>query len=145
MIAIGADHGGYLLKEELKKAFEGEITFKDFGTISEESVNYPDIAFEVAKSVSKGECEYGILICRSGIGMAICANKVKNIRCANVATTKAARLCKEHNNANIIALGADEITVDGAKEIIYIWLNSKFWGGRHEERIKLIEKYENEI
>ena len=142
MIAIGADHGGFLLKEELIKSFEGELEFKDFGTISTDSINYPDIAFKVAESVSKGECEAGILICRSGIGMAICANKVKNIRCANVNTTKAARLCKEHNNANMITLGADEITLDGAREIIYMWLSSKFQEGRHQERIDLIKKYE---
>lgn len=143
MIAIGADHGGFVLKEELIKIFEGEIIFKDFGTISQESVNYPEIAFKVAESVSNGECECGILICRSGIGMDICANKVKGIRCANVATTKAARLCKEHNNANMIALGADEITIEAAKEIIYVWLSSEFLGGRHEERVNLISNYEN--
>lgn len=143
MIAIGSDHGGFLLKEELIKEFEGEIDFKDFGTFSEESVNYPDIAFEVAKSVASGECEYGILICRSGIGMSICANKVKNIRCANVSTAKGARLCKEHNNANMLALGADDITLEGAKEIIYIWLNTEFAGGRHQTRIDLITDYEN--
>ena len=89
MIAIGADHGGFVLKEELIKSFEGELEFKDFGTMGTISVNYPDIAFKVAESVANGECEAGILICRSGIGMAICANKVKNIRCANVTTTKA--------------------------------------------------------
>ena len=142
MIAIGADHGGFLLKEELIKSFEGELEFKDFGTISTDSVNYPEIAFKVAESISSGECEAGILICRSGIGMSICANKVKNIRCANIHTTKEARLCKEHNNANMIALGADEMTVDGAKEIIYIWLNTAFAEGRHKERIDLIKKYE---
>lgn len=145
MIAIGADHGGFILKEELLKAFEGEIEFKDFGTISEESVNYPEIAFEVAESVASGECECGILICKSGIGMDICANKVRGIRCANIATTKAARLCKEHNNANMIALGAEEMTVEAAKEIIYMWLSSEFQGGRHEERVNLITNYENKI
>ena len=143
MIAIGADHGGFLLKEELIKNFEGELEFKDFGTISTESVNYPEIAFKVAESVAKGECEAGILICRSGIGMDIAANKVKNIRCANVATTKAARLCKEHNNANMIALAADEITADAAKELVYMWLSSEFLGGRHQERVNLISEYEN--
>ena len=143
MIAIGADHGGFILKEELIKSFEGELEFKDFGTMGTMSVNYPNIAFKVAESVSSGECEAGILICRSGIGMSICANKVKNIRCANVTTTKAARLCKEHNNANMITLGADDITLEGAKEIIYIWLNSEFQEGRHKERIDLIKEYEN--
>ncbi len=143
MIAIGADHGGYLLKEELIKSFDGDIEFKDFGTFSTESVNYPEIAFKVAESVANGECEYGILICRSGIGMDIAANKVKGIRCANVSNLKAARLCKEHNNANIIALAADEITIEAAKEIIYTWLNSEFQGGRHKIRVDLITDYEN--
>ena len=143
MVAIGADHGGYILKEGLIKSFEGEIEFKDFGTVSTDSVNYPEIAFKVAESVASGECECGILICRSGIGMSIAANKVKNIRCANVATTKAARLCKEHNNANIISLAADEITLEAAKEIIYMWISSEFQGGRHQERIDLITNYEN--
>ncbi len=128
MIAIGADHGGFVLKEELIKSFEGELCFKDFGTDSTVSVNYPEIAFKVGESVAKGECEAGILICRSGIGMSIAANKVKGIRCANVSTMKSARLCKEHNNANVIALAADEITADVAKEFIYIWLNSEFEG-----------------
>ena len=143
MIAIGSDHGGFLLKEELIKSFEGELEFKDFGTISEDSVNYPDIAFKVAESVSSGECEAGILICKTGIGMAICANKVKNIRCANVNSVRTARLCKEHNNANVIALDGEETTVDGARESIYMWLNSKFQEGRHQERINLIKEYEN--
>lgn len=143
MIAIGADHGGYNLKKEIIEVFEGIIDFKDFGTISEEAVNYPDIAFKVAESVSNGECDLGVLICRSGIGMAICANKVKNIRCANVATTKAARLCKEHNDANVIALAADELSIDSAKEIIKTWLDSEFIGGRHKTRIDIISDYEN--
>lgn len=143
MIAIGADHGGFNLKKEIIEVFEGIIDFKDFGTISEEAVNYPDIAFKVAESVSNGECDLGVLICRSGIGMAICANKVKNIRCANVATTKAARLCKEHNDANVIALAADELSIDSAKEIIKTWLDSEFIGGRHKTRIDIISDYEN--
>lgn len=143
MIAIGADHGGFLLKEELIKSFEGDIEFKDYGTFSTESVNYPDIAFKVAESVAKGECESGVLICRSGIGMDIAANKVKGIRCANVSNMTAARLCKEHNNANIIALAADEITLEAAREIVYTWLNSEFLGGRHQKRIDLITNYEN--
>ena len=143
MIAIGADHGGFILKEELLKAFEGEIEFKDFGTDSIDSVNYPDIAFKVAEGVAKGEYEAGVLICKSGVGMTICANKVKGIRCANVNSIKGARLCKEHNDANVIALGAEDITVEGAKEIIYMWLNSEFMEGRHKERIDLIKEYEN--
>lgn len=143
MIAIGADHGGYLLKEALIKEFEDEIKFKDFGTFSTESVNYPEIAIKVAESVANGDCECGILICRSGIGMDIAANKVKKIRCANVSTTKAARLCKEHNNANIIALAADELTIEAAKEIVYMWISSEFLAGRHQTRVDMISEYEN--
>ena len=143
MIAIGADHGGFLLKEELIKIFDGEIKFEDFGTDSIDSVDYPNIAFKVAESVAKGNNEAGILICKSGVGMTICANKVKGIRCANVNSIKGARLCKEHNDANVIALGAEDITVEGAKEIIYVWLNSEFMEGRHKERIDLIKEYEN--
>ena len=143
MIAIGADHGGFSLKEELITAFKGEIEFKDFGTNSEESVDYPEFAFKVAESVANGECEAGVLICKSGIGMAICANKVKGIRCANVSSIKAARLAKEHNNANVIAIAADEITPEAAKELIYMWLSSEFQGGRHERRLNMISEYEN--
>lgn len=143
MIAIGSDHGGYLLKEKLIKEFEDEIEFLDCGTFSTESANYPEIAFNVAGKVANNECEYGILICRSGIGMDIAANKVKNIRCANVSTTKMARLAKEHNNANIISLAADELTTDAAKEIVYMWLSSQFLGGRHQTRIDMISEYEN--
>ena len=143
MIAIGADHGGFLLKENIIKSYEGEIEFKDFGTTSLDSVDYPDIAFQVAESVANGECEYGILICRSGIGMCICANKVKKIRCANVNSIKSARLAKEHNNANVISIAAEETTVDAAKEYIYMWLSSEFQGGRHENRIKKISEYES--
>lgn len=143
IIAIGADHGGYLLKEELISSFEGEIEFKDFGTISTESVNYPEFAFKVAESVSNGECEAGILICKSGIGMCIAANKVKNIRCAKISTMKEARLCKEHNNVNVVALAAEELTAEAAKELVYMWLSSEFKGERHQERVDLISEYEN--
>ena len=143
MIAIGADHGGFGLKEDLIKAFQGELDFKDFGTNSEEPVDYPEIAFKVAESVANGECEAGVLICKSGIGMAICANKVKGIRCANVTSIKSARLAKEHNNANVIAMGADETTVEAVKEYIYMWLSSEFQGGRHERRVNMISAYEN--
>ena len=143
MIAIGADHGGFILKEELKKSFEGELEFRDFGTFSEESVDYPEIAFKVAESVSRGECEAGILICKSGIGMAICANKVKNIRCANIDSIKNARLCKQHNDVNVIALSAEDISLEAAKEYIYMWLSSEFLGERHARRVQMISDYEN--
>ncbi len=145
MIAIGSDHGGYKLKEEIKKYFEEkQIQYKDLGCISEERVDYPNIAEAVAKQIQNKECEKGILICRSGIGMTICANKFKGIRCAlchNEYTAKYARL---HNDSNILAMGADDITVNEAICIIRMWLATEYEGGRHEERIKLIDKIEEE-
>ena len=145
MIAIGSDHGGYRLKEEIKKYLEEkQIQYKDLGCINEERVDYPNIAVEVAKQVQNKECEKGILICRSGIGMTICANKFKGIRCAlchNEYTAKYARL---HNDSNILAMGADDITVNDAICIVRMWLATEFEGGRHEERIKLIDKIEEE-
>lgn len=145
MIAIGSDHGGYRLKEEVKKYLEEkQIQYKDVGCISEESVDYPNIAEEVAKLVQSKECEKGILICRSGIGMTICANKFKGIRCAlchNEYTAKYARL---HNDSNILAMGADDLTVNEAICVIRMWIATEFEGGRHEERIKLIDKIEEE-
>ena len=144
IIAIGSDHGGYRLKEEVKKYLEDKnIEFVDFGCESEQSVDYPDIAAKVAKEVQGGKCDQGILICRSGIGMSIVANKFKGIRCAlchNEYTAKYARL---HNNANILAMGADDLTTGEAVCILRMWLATSFEGGRHEERLKLIEEIEN--
>ena len=145
MIAIGSDHGGYKLKEELKKYLdEKEIKYKDFGTLSEESIDYPIIAKEVAKSVQSNECERGIVICRSGIGMSICANKFKGIRCTPCYTEETAKYSRMHNDSNILALGADYVTTNEAICILRIWLATEFEGGRHEERLKLIEEIENE-
>ena len=145
MIAIGCDHGGYKLKEELKKYMdEKNIEYKDFGTMSEESIDYPNIAKKVAKSVQSKECEKGILICRSGIGMSMCANKYKGIRCAVCYKEETAKYARMHNDSNILALGADYITTNEAICIFRMWLATEFEGGRHEERLKLIEEIENE-
>ena len=145
MIAIGCDHGGYKLKEELKKYMdEKNIEYKDCGTMSEESIDYPNIAKEVAKSVQSKECEKGILICRSGIGMSICANKFKGIRCTPCYKEETAKYARMHNDSNILALGADYITTNEAICIFRMWLATEFEGGRHEERLKLIEEIENE-
>lgn len=145
MIAIGCDHGGYKLKEEIKKYLdEKEINYKDFGCMDEERVDYPNVAKDVAKSVQSKECEKGILICRSGIGMSIVANKFKGIRCTlchNEFTAKYARL---HNDSNILAMGADDVTVNEAICILRMWLATEFEGGRHQERIELIQEIENE-
>ena len=143
MIALGSDHGGYKLKEEIKKYLkEKEIEYEDCGTFSEERIDYPDIAKTVAIEVQKNECDCGILICRSGIGMSIVANKFKGIRCAlchNEYTAKYARL---HNNSNILAMGADDLTTSEAILIFRMWLATEFEGGRHEERVKVIEEIE---
>lgn len=144
MIAIGSDHGGYRLKKEIEKYLEEKnIEYKDLGCENEESVDYPDIAEKVAKSVQSKECNQGILICRSGIGMSITANKFKGIRCAlchNEYTAKYARL---HNNSNVLAMGADDLTTNEAILILRMWLATEFEGGRHKERVKLIEEIEN--
>lgn len=145
MIAIGSDHGGYKLKEEIKRYLEEkEIKYIDCGTYSEESVDYPDIAKEVSKKVQNKECQEGILICRSGIGMSIVANKFKGIRCAKCDNEQEAKFSKMHNNSNVLALGADYISTSQAICIVRSWIATQFEGGRHEERIKIIEEIERE-
>lgn len=140
MIAIGADHGGFELKERIKEIFKDKIIFKDCGTNSKESVDYPLIAYSVAESVAEGECEFGIVICRTGVGVSITANKVKGIRCALCYNKEVAHLCKEHNNANVIALPADMLEFEEVVDIINNWLSAEFLGGRHELRVNMIER-----
>ena len=139
MIAIGSDHGGYKLKEEIKKYLdEKEIKYKDYGTMNEEAVDYPNIAKEVAQAVQANKCDSGILICRSGIGMSITANKFKGIRCAACHDEYTAKYAKLHNNSNILAIGADDVTTNEAICILRMWLATEYEGGRHEERLKII-------
>ena len=145
MIAIGSDHGGYKLKEEIKKYLdEKEIKYKDFGCKNEESIDYPNIAEEVAKEVQENKCDKGVLICRSGIGMSIVANKFKGIRCALCHDEFTAKYSRMHNDSNILAMGADDVTVNDAICILRMWLATEFEGGRHKERINLINKIEDE-
>jgi ribose 5-phosphate isomerase B len=145
MIAIGADHGGYKLKEEIKKFLdEKEIKYKDFGTYSEDRVDYPNIAKEVSKAVQNKECEKGILICRSGYGMAMVANKFKGIRSAPCFCEEAAKFSRMHNDTNVLALGADYVTTSEAIKILRIWLATEFEGGRHSDRLALVAEIENE-
>lgn len=145
MIAIGADHGGYKLKEEIKKYFEEQgIEYKDFGTYSEERVDYPDIAKQVSKSVQSKECDRGILICRSGYGMSMVANKFKGIRSAPCFEETAAKFSRMHNNSNVLALGADYVTTSKAIQIVRVWIATEFEGGRHSDRLGLIEEIEKE-
>ena len=145
MIAIGCDHGGYKLKEEIKKYLEEKnIEYKDFGCMNEERVDYPNIAKEVAKAVQSKKCEKGILICRSGIGMSMVANKFKGIRCGLCHDEFTAKYSRLHNDSNILAMGADDVTTNDAICILRVWLATEFEGGRHKERIELIEEIEKE-
>ncbi len=144
MIAIGCDHGGYKLKEEIVRYLkEKEIEVKDFGTYSEERAEYPMIAKAVTESVVNKESEYGILICRSGLGMSIVANKYKGIRCVPCYNEETAKYSKMHNNANMLALGADYVTVNEAIKIVRMWLATEFEGGRHQARVDMISEIEN--
>lgn len=143
MIAIGCDHGGYKLKEEIVRYLkEKEIEVKDFGTYSEERAEYPMIAKAVTESVVNKESEYGILICRSGLGMSIVANKYKGIRCVPCYNEETAKYSKMHNNANMLALGADYVTVNEAIKIVRMWLATEFEGGRHQARVDMISEIE---
>lgn len=145
MIAIGSDHGGYKLKEELKKYLdEKQIEYIDVGCNSEEKVNYPDLAKAVCVKVQEKKAEKGILICRSGYGMAIVANKFKGIRSAPVTDEQTAKFSRMHNDTNVLALGADYMSVNQAICILRIWLATPFEEGRHLERLNLIKEIENE-
>lgn len=143
-IALGCDHGGVKLKETIKKyLISKNVTVKDFGTYSSDSVNYPDYAFKVSASVASKECDLGILCCGTGIGMSIAANKCKGIRAAVVGDCFSAKATREHNNTNVLCLG-ERVTGEGlALTILDTWLNAKFQGGRHSERLALIENIEN--
>jgi ribose 5-phosphate isomerase B len=144
-VAIGSDHRGYLLKEQIKSTFTPDnIEFSDMGTKSVESCDFPDFAYPVAKAVAGGEVDKGILICSTGNGMAISANKVKGIRAALVLTPDMARLSRQHNNANILVLPADFVDLQIVPKIVKVWLETEFEGGRHQRRLDKIVKYEEE-
>ena len=145
MIALGSDHGGYKLKEEIKKYLdEIGIKYKDFGTNSDERCDYPEYAEKVAKSIQKNECDKGILVCGTGFGMSIVANKFKGIRCASCWNEDVAKLLKEHNDANIIALPGRFISVSQGIAILRTWIASEFSEGRHKERVQMIKEIEKE-
>ncbi len=141
-IVMGADHRGYKLKEELKKYLEKEHEIIDCGTNSTASCDYPDFGKKVAEIVAKGEAHKGILICGSGIGMSITANKVKGAYCALCWDEELAKRARQHNNANIIALPADFIDAEKAKKMVEIFLKTEFEGGRHERRFNKIKEIE---
>ena len=136
MIALACDHGAYALKEKVKQHLDQlGYDYKDFGTYSEESCDYPDFAGPAAQAVAAGECGCGIVMCITGIGVSITANKVKGIRCALLSDTVSARLTRQHNDTNMMALGQGRVGPMLATEIVDIWLDTAFEGGRHQRRV----------
>ena len=143
MIALACDHGAYALKEKVKQHLDQlGYDYKDFGTYSEDSCDYPDFAGPAAQAVASGECSCGIVMCTTGIGVSITANKVKGIRCALLSDLMSARLTRQHNNTNMMALGAGVVGEKLALEIIDTWLDTEFEGGRHQRRIDKMMAYE---
>jgi len=139
-IAIGCDHAGFEAKELLKRWLKQRgVAYQDFGCHGTESVHYPLFGKAVAQAVAAGEYSRGILVCGTGIGMSIVANKVKGIRAALCHDAFTARASREHNNANILCLGARVLTPACMEEILEIWLNTPFAGGRHQLRLEMIE------
>lgn len=143
-VAIASDHGGINIREEIKKLMdELGIQYDDFGCECETSVDYPDFAIPVAEKVANGEYDRGILICGTGIGMSIAANKVNGIRCALVHDVFSAKATRQHNDSNILAMGERVIGAGLAREIAATWLETEFEAGRHANRIGKISTYEN--
>ncbi|MCK8059874.1 MULTISPECIES: ribose 5-phosphate isomerase B [unclassified Fusibacter] len=142
-IALGCDHGGFALKEEIAKHLAGRgFEVVDFGTYSTESVDYPDYSKKAADAVVSGECERGILICGTGQGIMMAANKVKGIRCAVLSDVFSAEMTRMHNDANMIALGGRVVGVGLALRIVDAYLDAQFEGGRHQTRIDKIMEIE---
>ena len=140
MIALGSDHGGFDLKERIKAFLdEKNIAYKDFGCPNKESCDYPIFGRAAAEAVASGECEKGIVICTTGIGIYIAANKVKGVRCALCSDVMSAEMTRRHNDANMLAMGAGMIGPNVAERIVETFLNTEFEGGRHERRVNLIE------
>lgn len=142
-IALASDHGGFRLKEEVASILrELGLEYIDFGTFSEDPVDYPDMAMLAAESIRRGECGSGILCCGTGIGMAIAANKVPGIRAAQCHDTFSARMAREHNDANILTMGQRVIGTGLAGDIVREWLKAQFQGGRHDRRVKKMKALE---
>ena len=144
-ITIGSDHGAVELKEEVKKVlaeFEG-VEVKDVGTFGTDSVDYPDIAEQVCADVVSGAADRGIVLCGTGLGISIAANKIKGIRCALCSDVYSAKMSREHNNANVLAMGGRVTGFGPAGEIVRAWMTTDFAGGRHERRVNKIMALEN--
>jgi ribose 5-phosphate isomerase B len=142
-VALGSDHGGFQLKEEISKYLQGQgFEILDCGTNSTDSVDYPRFGFAVAQAVLNGQVDYGIVVCGTGQGIAMSANKLSGIRAAVCSETYSARMAREHNNANILALGERIIGVGLALDIVDVFLHTAFAGGRHSKRLELIAALE---
>lgn len=144
-ITIGSDHGAVALKDEVKLVLKefGDIEVKDVGTFGTDSVDYPDIAEKVYADVVSGEANRGIVLCGTGLGISIAANKIKGIRCALCHDVYSAKMSREHNNANVLAMGGRVIGFGLAGEIVRAWLSTEFAGGRHERRVNKIMALES--
>ncbi|TDA69754.1 MAG: ribose 5-phosphate isomerase B [Clostridia bacterium] len=145
-VALGSDHAGYDLKAAIKEYLQGQgIAHQDFGTFSQEAVDYPDYALAVAQAVSGGSFDYGILVCGTGLGVCIAANKVAGVRAVCCHDTFSARSAREHNNANVLTLGQRVVGPGLALEVVKVFLDASFAGGRHARRVEKItaieEKY----
>ncbi len=145
-LLIASDHAGFILKEKLKTVLENNgWGVKDLGTYSKDRCDYPFYAYELAKNISNGKFKRGILICKSGVGTAIVANRLPGVRAALCHNLRIAKLSREHNNSNVLVLGSGFVKADLAKKMILAWLNTKFLGGRHLRRVKLISQIDKRI
>ncbi|MGC2237021.1 MAG: ribose 5-phosphate isomerase B [Pyrinomonadaceae bacterium] len=144
-IALGADHAGFEEKEKLKKTLdELGVEYEDLGTNSLDSVDYPDFGAKVGRAVASGEVDEGIVVCGSGIGIAIAANKIRGVRAAQAWNEETARLAREHNDANVLSIGARVIPEEEIPKIVKAWFDAKFEGGRHAKRVEKISELEKE-
>lgn len=144
MIAIACDHAALEMKKEIEALLTARgLEYKDFGTYTTDSCHYPIFGMRAARAVASGECERGIVICGTGIGISLAANKVKGIRCALCSDPYSAKMTRAHNDANMLALGARVIGVELARMIVEVWLDTPFEGGRHQTRVDMITAIEN--
>lgn len=144
MIALACDHAALELKEEVKKILDSRgLAYEDFGTYTTDSCHYPVFGARAARAVADGRCDRGIVICGTGIGISLVANKVKGIRCSLCSDVYSAKMTRAHNDSNMLAMGARVIGVEVAKEIVEAWLDTPFEGGRHQTRVDMITAIEN--
>lgn len=145
-ILIASDHAGFALKEKLKVYLEKKsFKVKDLGTTSRDSCDYPDFSYSLARDISRGRYSRGILICNTGIGHSIVANRLPRVRAALCYNLRAARLSRQHNDSNVLVMGAAFVNVKLAKRILNVWLSTQFKGGRHSRRLNIIEEIEKKI